>query len=306
MVRLEPARLDQFVEVDANFARRVFGREGEHERVGEGPGLTGEITEVADLQADLLPDFAHGGFLEGFARLDESGDDAEEAGGEMAGAGQQDLVPAGDADDDGGGDPGEDQQPAGGALLGPLGWPGGHRLPAPAAELVGAVPIDDLHRAAGQPEELIRQSAEGRAQTDPVETGGRRGVGGHLGGVAGLCAAPAQELAAEGEEMGERKIRREGKTRFHRVSRAEQEIVSAKDEPQRGLVARRRRLNGGVKHHPPIQPCRRVKGDAFRARIASPRKTGLRHIAERGKKARTGPGYGAHHFPLASILLLDY
>src|SRR5690606_5005235 len=66
----EPAGLVDLVAVDLDRGRGGAGDEAEHEAGREGPGLAGEVLDLADVDADLLVDLAAHRLLDGLAGLD--------------------------------------------------------------------------------------------------------------------------------------------------------------------------------------------------------------------------------------------
>ena len=72
-------RVDQLGLLDAQVAADPGGREADHERVRERPGLAGEVGDVGDLDADLLLELARDALLERLARLDEAREHAVHA-----------------------------------------------------------------------------------------------------------------------------------------------------------------------------------------------------------------------------------
>ena len=91
-VERKPVRRFDFRRVRRDVAAGVVGKEGEHQRVGKGPGLAAEIAQVGDLDADFLAHLAHGALLDGFTRLHETRQCAENAGPEVRAAGEQEFV----------------------------------------------------------------------------------------------------------------------------------------------------------------------------------------------------------------------
>src|SRR3954467_12870683 len=116
----------------------------------ERPRLAGEVARVANLHAAFLGAFAREALLERLAGLDEARQRAVHAGRKVRAARQQQLVFPADEGHDGGRYP----------------WIGGHlasrahadpllalclcRRATAAAELVAAVPVDELQRPAGE------------------------------------------------------------------------------------------------------------------------------------------------------------
>src|SRR5688572_19018285 len=133
----------------------------------ERPRLAGEVARVAYLHADFLGDFARQALLERLAGLDEAGERAEHPGREMRAARQEDLFflpyerhhcrrQAGIG--------GELARRADAHALLALCL---RRRAAAPAELVAAVPVDELQRAAGEREMGVLQHREQGAQPLP-------------------------------------------------------------------------------------------------------------------------------------------
>src|SRR4051812_36232038 len=76
LVGREPARLGELAaELDRGIDR--LGREADHQRSRERPGLRGVVRALADANAGFLEYFAPHGVLERFAGLDEAGERRE-------------------------------------------------------------------------------------------------------------------------------------------------------------------------------------------------------------------------------------
>ena len=52
----------------------VLGREPNHQRIGERPGLAAEIADIADVNAHFLKDLALGALFQRLTGLDKAGD----------------------------------------------------------------------------------------------------------------------------------------------------------------------------------------------------------------------------------------
>src|SRR5438105_5078062 len=68
LVERAPVGLRQLAGIDPQLAAGVLGREAEHQRVGKRPWLAAEVTQVGELDADLLADLTAHGVLDRLAR----------------------------------------------------------------------------------------------------------------------------------------------------------------------------------------------------------------------------------------------
>src|SRR5690606_27274612 len=92
------------------------------------------------------------------------------------------------------------RQPAGRADAGAVGGMIVSLLAAAPAILVRAVPVDNLHRPAREPELVLVQHAEQRTQPLKTPARWRLDFGSHFGGVTGPVVQPAQELLPFGDK----------------------------------------------------------------------------------------------------------
>ena len=95
-----PAGLADLVRVDPDLALRVLGREGDHERVREGPGLAAEVADGLHPHADLFEHLPPHALLEGLPGLDKPGQHAEKPGRETVRVRQQQPAVPHDRHDD--------------------------------------------------------------------------------------------------------------------------------------------------------------------------------------------------------------
>lgn len=101
---MEPAERFELRPVRMRFAGDVVGVEPEHERVREGPALTGEVADVSDRYAGLFYNFARNGFLDIFSCFNESRDEPVDFRKKVAVVRKENLVAARDCDNDRGGE----------------------------------------------------------------------------------------------------------------------------------------------------------------------------------------------------------
>ena len=119
----------------------------------ERPRLARPVADVVDAHPDLFTDLAVHGLLERLARLDEPGDAAVHRNRERPAPRQQRVaIVAFDERDDGRRQSRECQQRAVGTATSAFAQGLLGRAAAPAAESVGAVPFDQLHRPPGDSE----------------------------------------------------------------------------------------------------------------------------------------------------------
>src|SRR5262245_12834516 len=146
----------------------------------ERPRLAGDVARPRNLDADFLGHLPGEALLERLARLDEAGERAVHAGREVRAARKQDLAAAANERHDRRGHPGigrklADRTDAHALLAVRLG-----ATAAAAAELVVAVPVDELKRPAGEGEVRVVEYGEERAQPFEGHPLRRRGVLGDL------------------------------------------------------------------------------------------------------------------------------
>ena len=89
MVCREPTCVRDLRWIDADVSMGVFGREPNHERIGEGPRLTAEVTDVFHRDAHLFEDLHLDACFERLTGLHKTGKDAVELGREPLGVGQK-------------------------------------------------------------------------------------------------------------------------------------------------------------------------------------------------------------------------
>src|SRR5690606_19300792 len=145
----------------------IGSMETQHQRVGKGPVLAAEIFDMIDGNTDLLHHLAAQRLLRRLARLDESGQGAEEPGAEIGRARQQYSLAAGDQHDDTGRELGGLPIATTAAFHRPLvrahlGW-----LTAAATKTVGVVPDIQLLSHAKQAERRVIDLPQQTAQTVP-------------------------------------------------------------------------------------------------------------------------------------------
>src|SRR5690606_867744 len=157
-----------------DLAARPVAHEGDHQRMRERPRLAGEVADVAYSHADLLGHLALQALLERLAGLDEAGERAVHPGREVRAAREEELALPLDERHDGGRHSRIGGEPAcradAAALLPPRLGAGA----AAAAELVRAVPVDELQGAPGEREVRVLEHREERAQPLPAQVLGRR------------------------------------------------------------------------------------------------------------------------------------
>ena len=85
--RREPAGIFQLSVIQDNFTPRIGGCETEHEGMGKRPRLVAEIADIFDANPGFFAHFPDEGFFQRFPRVHETGKDAVDAGGKMAGSG---------------------------------------------------------------------------------------------------------------------------------------------------------------------------------------------------------------------------
>ena len=96
---------------------------------------------------------------------------------------------------------------------------------AAAAELVGAIPVDELQRASGERKQAVVQPAVQGAQPLPQHALRRLGIGAVLEGVAGALAQGAQIQAAQRRRTETGKFLMPGQLRSGRVARNQQQCL---------------------------------------------------------------------------------
>src|SRR5262249_13625483 len=138
--------------------------EPDHQRVGERPGLATEVTQVGQADPRLFEDLAMDRLLQRLARFDEAGERGVHAGGETPAAGEEHLFFPLHEDDDRPREAGEAEETAGGAAFRPLAARVFGRRAAATAELVAAVPLDDLGGPSGEGEQVVGDPTVERAQ----------------------------------------------------------------------------------------------------------------------------------------------
>src|SRR3954463_12096690 len=144
------------------------------------PRLAPDGARPRHLDADLLRDFAREALFERLARPDEARESAVHPGREVRAAGEQNLTASPDERHD---------RRRHSRIRGELArWAYAHALLAvrlgaratAAAELVRAVPVEELQRPAGESEVSVVEHAEERPQALPRQAGGALASLGHL------------------------------------------------------------------------------------------------------------------------------
>ena len=232
----EPAGVLDLRLLRADLSRVPVGHEADHQRVRERPGLAAEVADVPHLDPHLLAHLAGDRLLQRLARLDETGERAVDAGGEVGGAGEQELLPALDAHDHGRRDAGELLQAAA-------------RADAARAPPAAAPSRRRTGRRSGGCGPTRRSAPRGRRASRPLRRAPPRG--GAAPGTPGLPAtrrrrrrfpstiptaqasAPSRVPTACGSPAGQAERRPFGGGR-HAGGRAlldHQQLVAAEDEP---------------------------------------------------------------------------
>ena len=72
LLALEPTGVLEFGRIDNDVLAECLADQPDHQARGKGPGLAGDIADIADPDARFLEDFAPGGLFDGLARLHEA------------------------------------------------------------------------------------------------------------------------------------------------------------------------------------------------------------------------------------------
>src|SRR5437870_7275565 len=187
---VEPLCFLDFGFLRSHLAALPVADERDHQRVRERPRLAREVADVVYAHADFLVHLAREALLERLAGLDEPGERAVHAGRKVRASGQQKLFFPMNERHDRRRHSGIGRELAGRADAHPLvGFRLRRRAAAPA-ELVRAVPGDELQRPAGERELRVVQHAEECPQSGPGHSGWRLGLLRQLGGPALLASQP--------------------------------------------------------------------------------------------------------------------
>ncbi len=247
---MEEAGVLDLVRRADDVAGLVFGLEAQHQRMRKRPGLAREVAHVAHAQRHFLGDLAVDRLLGRFAGVHEARQRAVEAGREVVGTAEQDLVAALHRDDHHRRHARIVLAAAGGIGAAPhLGVARLHRRrTAGAAELVRAVPFEQFQRARGEAAEVVGQDVVEALQVGEAGARRRFGVGRQFRRLAGQAGARpgvgrhAQRLGAQRQaaERAERVARRQ------RAGVGEQQFGAAKRQPAQRL---RQCAGGGILPH---------------------------------------------------------
>lgn len=97
---VKPLRIGDLILLRLDLSALVFGGEGHHQLVWEGPALATTVADIFDLDAHLFRNFPTHGVLGGLSHFDESGDAGIDILVALHMAGQEDLVALVHQDDD--------------------------------------------------------------------------------------------------------------------------------------------------------------------------------------------------------------
>src|SRR5882672_2001034 len=187
---IEPFCFLDFRFLRSHLAALPVADERDHQRVRERPRLAREVADVAYSQADFLVHLAREALLERLARLDEAGERAVHPGWKVRAPRQEELFLPLDQGHDRRRHPWVGRELAGRADPHTLVASGYGRRAATPAELVRAVPGDELQRPARQRELRVVEHREEGPQPGPRHAGRRLCRRRQLGGPALHAAEP--------------------------------------------------------------------------------------------------------------------
>ena len=291
----DPAGILELGRVAVDLARERLAAAAEHQAGGERPGLGGEVVDLADRHARLLPDLAAHGGLDELAGLHEAGEQRVHPRRPGGGAAEEDRVAVQDQHDDDGVGTGEMLRSAGGAGALPALVGDGGSGAAAGTEAVRRVPAEDAlrrRRGAGVGDGELGHH---RAQVAEVEALGQAGV---------MVAAVVEEGAGAGGGTlpvpGSR-----GRTAARRRRRPRKTGGSPTAAKTGAAIGSQARCGGGPGSMSGL-PCQSARQSArgSAARLASARRWAARSSAPRAKVTASasrmvplsvGPSVGRDH-----------
>ena len=155
VVGAEPGGVPDFGFIGVDFATGAVGHEAHHQRIGKGPRLAGEVSDIFYGYSDFFSDFPGDAFFKIFSGLHESCQNAVISGFKTSIVGQKNFIFFYNRYDNGRRHPWVVKQPAARTNLGPFVLPVLGGPAAFAAELMVAIPVDQLVRLAGDPDQFF-------------------------------------------------------------------------------------------------------------------------------------------------------
>ena len=92
MITTEPPSRCQLRTLQSNLARSIIGIKTNHQPAGIRPGLTGKITDIADMQPGFFQHFARHTLFQCFTRLNKTGNKTVKRTFEIVGMHQKNLI----------------------------------------------------------------------------------------------------------------------------------------------------------------------------------------------------------------------
>ena len=141
---MKPTGIYNLFLLQDDFASGVLSMEAQHQRIGKRPGLAVKVLQILYSNTDLFSDLPMHGFLNGFSRLNETGNSGVEVTSGIGILGKQDFFTACDEHNNRRRKTGIEHVSAIIALPGSVSFCVACRFPALTAKLMILIPIDDL------------------------------------------------------------------------------------------------------------------------------------------------------------------